>query len=1030
MTRMLITPHHRGDIRSRTSINRSVSINSIPSQHNYNGNVSFSPLSSNSGSRVLIDQSPQHHYKQHQQNFISSSTSNIASAVRETPKYGGASVYRSQSFGGLPLAANTWPCASSAVLGETMRRNPRSYKKMHMRLPSFRKSAKLPKVPSPKRAMLVFDSVRKGLGEFIEATHEDIAQLISSENSISTSQGRLLETDKKIKSAERYLKRLECHLAKIEELQDSYMLNQQLREGAVNMAKAFSTTNSNSRKDSISNIKYGYKECSQAMCAIEAQLESLLGTFSCSLNGIAGYARVVPGDVFEVLLKHGDQKWKTKGKIEKDSTQSWGCPNHTFKCLVGDMLSIKVSEMKLFKSVLLGQKSCEIWNPCMNDTASQGLFCARPQLMTVNINVQGSLKLSIIITWNPLDGVDEAINYIQAPIRAPLAVRKRPVSMISLTESLSSRSSSSTAQPYGRYPNPLQDFKHRDDSGIYGSATSLPSHMTTDSAHAPHGLSASPLVHNNGHAWRSDMYANRLRPYSISTFDVRHAGSRQLEPVSPTSEFSDMSSSHANFSLSKSTSMPSIIHEVTQTMVPGLMVHQMAPLDSSITVEEALQNLKTTLEDFLGHYPELQKLEDEVQVIEALVKKSDCAMLSIMNASIEGAIEEAFDFLNLEGILEDLEEEDESEVHELKEMKDNKSDVKDTIISSSSAAKTADSGIGSLTSKPSPVPASSGNEQVDQALVFHLSLCDNLLQNLGNFGPLKCREFYALDYLQKQAVILDQLVEMAKAGNEVQLSSVLSERTLDKTLREVWELCVDQTPLYAQAEKLISVLEHKFGDKLSQKYQVKPIRIFQHLMARMLYATTYDPEVGRTSIVTIHQFMLFFRGVDMLVKLEKAADELYLLDLLNAGTSETVINAIVSLQDHLPPPVCLKMLTKLLVGNNREVQQSASTYLKIINRDKTQRDIALVVLVEGLEDHITEVRAGCCVALSIFEAVECISQLVHLSQTDSSSTVRRKAKETLYSLGDVGRKAVEEAQLGVQGFQGLQMHKPNFSKII
>ncbi|CAG5126588.1 unnamed protein product, partial [Candidula unifasciata] len=949
---------------------------------------------SSSSSRIFVDHRPQHHYLQHQPSYISSSTSNLAAAARDSPRYGGNPVSRSQSFGGLSIAANTWPASSSTVLGETMRRSPRGYKKIHMRLPSFRKSAKMPKVPSPKRAMMVFDSVRKGLGEFVQATHENIAQLLTSENAASISQGRLLETDKKIKSAERYLKRLECHLAKIEELHDSYLLNQQLREGAANMAKAFSTTNSDSRKDSISNIKYGYKECSQTMCAIEVQLESFLGTFSCSLNGIAGYARVVPGDVFEVLIKHGDQKWKTKGRIEKDSSQRWDSPSHTFKCLVGDLLSIKVSEMKVFKSVVLGQKSCEIWNPCMNDTASQGLFCASPQLMTVNINVQGSLKLSIVITWNPLDDVDESIKYIQSPLRtAGLALGKRPVSMVSLTESLSSRSCSSLARHDRRFPHPLQDFKHRDDSGIYGSATSLPSHLTADSVHAPHILSASPLIRGHDPSRRPDM------PLLFST------------------------------SILQATSMPSIIQEVTQTMVPGLMVRQMTQQDNINTVEEALHSLKTTLEDFLGHYPELQKLEDEVQVIEALVKKSDRSRSSSVNASIEGAIEEAFEFLNLEGILEDLEEEDESEDSEDKQMEDKRSDTNQTIDSPSSDATTVDSGIGSLAKRlqqditrgssmsSSPVPSSSGNEQVDQALVFHLTVCDKLLQNLGNFGPLRCREFYALDYLQKQAVILERLVKTAKSSQEVNLAAVFSERTLDKTLKEVWELCTDQAVLYTQAEKLVSVLEHKFAGNLSEKYQVKPLRIFHQVMARMLYATTYEPEIGSTSIVTVHQFMLFFRGISVLAKIEKIADELYLLDLLSSVTSETVIKAIVSLQDHLPPPVCLKML-------------AASVYLRIISREKSQRETALVVLVEGLEDHITEVRAGCCVALSIFEAVECISQLVHLSQTDSSSTVRRKAKESLYSLGDVGRKAVEEAQLGAQGFQGLQMHKPCFSKII
>ena len=43
----------------------------------------------------------------------------------------------------------------------------------------------------------------------------------------------------------------------------------------------------------------------------------------------------------------------------------------------------------LGKSVLLGQKNCE----------TKDLFSSHPQLMTVNINAIGSLKVSLIVTW-------------------------------------------------------------------------------------------------------------------------------------------------------------------------------------------------------------------------------------------------------------------------------------------------------------------------------------------------------------------------------------------------------------------------------------------------------------------------------------------------------------------------------------------------------------------------------------------------------------------------------------------------------
>ena len=72
----------------------------------------------------------------------------------------------------------------------------------------------------------------------------------------------------------------------------------------------------------------------------------------------------------------------------------------------------------------------------------------------------------------------------------------------------------------------------------------------------------------------------------------------------------------------------------------------------------------------------------------------------------------------------------------------------DNVISSpESTAKTADSGIESLAKRlsedttlgsslgSSPLPPSTGNEQVDQALVYHLVYCERLLEVCWYFGP-------------------------------------------------------------------------------------------------------------------------------------------------------------------------------------------------------------------------------------------------------------------------------------------------------
>lgn len=60
--------------------------------------------------------------------------------------------------------------------------------------------------------------------------------------------------------------------------------------------------------------------------------------------GIAGFARLCPGDVFEIVVRHGVQKWKSRGMVNKDATQTWDHEACIFKGLLGDILHVKVKK--------------------------------------------------------------------------------------------------------------------------------------------------------------------------------------------------------------------------------------------------------------------------------------------------------------------------------------------------------------------------------------------------------------------------------------------------------------------------------------------------------------------------------------------------------------------------------------------------------------------------------------------------------------------------------------------------------------
>ncbi|NXC22919.1 RIPR1 regulator, partial [Corythaeola cristata] len=230
--------------------------------------------------------------------------------------------------------------------------------------------------------------------------------------------GFLYDLDKQVKSIERFLRRLEFHASKIDELYEAYCIQRRLRDGAHNMVRAYSTGSPGSReaRESLAEASKGYKEYTENMCLLENELESQLGEFhvrmkgkgsrsapgpppACplppdaplpSLAGLAGFARLCAGDQYEIFMKYGRQRWKLRGRIEVNSKQVWDSEEMVFLPLVTEFLSIKVTELKsLANHVVVGNVSCE----------TKDLFAALPQVVAVDINDLGTLKLSLEVTW-------------------------------------------------------------------------------------------------------------------------------------------------------------------------------------------------------------------------------------------------------------------------------------------------------------------------------------------------------------------------------------------------------------------------------------------------------------------------------------------------------------------------------------------------------------------------------------------------------------------------------------------------------
>ncbi|KAK5867975.1 hypothetical protein PBY51_012426 [Eleginops maclovinus] len=322
--------------------------------------------------------------------------STMSLSVRPARRLTSRSITRSQSFTG--VNTNDKPYRSLSVFSTPgVSRKPSRASRMFT---MSTKSNPPPKVPQPERLDQVYEALKKGLQSYLQVHQMDSDNLSRQmkESKRNSRLGFLYELDKQVKVTERYIRRLEFHLSKIEELHEAYCLQRRLRDGANKMVKAYTASvSSKEAKESLAEANKGYKEYTENMCMLENELENQLGEFHIKMKGLAGFARLCAGDQYEIFMRYGRQRWKLRGRIELNGRQVWDSEDMVFLPLVSDFLSVKVTELKsLANHVVVGSVSCE----------TKDLFAALPQTVAVDINDLGTIKLSLEVTWNPFDKDD------------------------------------------------------------------------------------------------------------------------------------------------------------------------------------------------------------------------------------------------------------------------------------------------------------------------------------------------------------------------------------------------------------------------------------------------------------------------------------------------------------------------------------------------------------------------------------------------------------------------------------------------
>ncbi|XP_009291854.1 rho family-interacting cell polarization regulator 1 isoform X3 [Danio rerio] len=319
-------------------------------------------------------------------------------SVRPTRRVVGRSITRSQSFAGVNSYDKSYRSLSVFSTPGCVRKTPSRASRM------FTLSTKSPppKVPQPERLDEVYEALKRGLQSYLQVHQMELDGLNRQmkESKRNSRLGFLYELDKQVKVIERFMRRLEFHLSKIDELYEAYCMQRRLRDGADKMVKAYTASpGSREARESLSEANKSFKEYTENMCMLESELENQLGEFHIKMKGLAGFARLCAGDQYEIFMKYGRQRWKLRGRIEINGKQVWDSEEMVFLPLITEFLSIKVTELKsLANHVVVGSVSCE----------TKDLFAALPQTVAVDINDLGTIKLSLEVTWNPFDKDDQS----------------------------------------------------------------------------------------------------------------------------------------------------------------------------------------------------------------------------------------------------------------------------------------------------------------------------------------------------------------------------------------------------------------------------------------------------------------------------------------------------------------------------------------------------------------------------------------------------------------------------------------------
>ncbi|XP_029588293.1 rho family-interacting cell polarization regulator 2 isoform X5 [Salmo trutta] len=1012
---------------------------------------------------------------------VSSRVPEIMAAGTHSPG-GPNGIIRSQSFAGFSTLQERRSRCNSFMGNSAVQKKPTSKpKKPHL---SGHKASSGSRVPQPKRVEEVYGALKQGLDEYLEVYQTELDKLTSlmkdmKRNSRLVRQdGVLYDLDKQIKTIERYMRRLEFHMSKVDELYEVFCIQRKLREGASKMKQAFSASPSTkATRESILEVNRRYKEYTENMSTFEVELENLLGEFHIKMKGLAGFARLCSGDQYEIFMRYGRQRWKLKGKIEVNSRQSWDGEEMVFTPLITDLINIKVTELKgLATHILVGSVICE----------TKDLFTAMPQVVAVDVNDLGTIKLNLEVTWFPFDVEDLTLSsgnvskatalqrrvsvYSQGTPETPtfqdqsffstlpddvfenggcgnseckrLSFTFSDTSVSSLSPSLAPGQSNPEITVTPPDTNHWPQIPPREDKGVeemvrvHADVVEEEGEEEEESGDSGGSVSASLVSEDVESEWERVEFQLNVGSSSLCS-------ESQLSAVSPEDVFLDHAGPDRDGDEDDSSELLKPVELDTEE--PGSLTRQLvrrltssdvlpevvglswagegsrAFLESSL--EEALHSLLLRLESPGQRCRELQDLEQEVMRLEDLLKcrlPGHRSRSSSPSLTVESALE-SFDFLNTS----DFDDDDTGDDHALHHSVFFDMEVErigpggqhPEARGHLSEALTEDTGVGNSVAG-SPLPLTTGNENLDMAIVIHLQYCEHLIQLLSSGGnPWQRRA--QLQKLSAQTQLLEELGEFSteRLGCITSAADVLPGLAEMPGLMALWSECSGSGgEFHTTLDRVLKHMHLSYTSPLQERHPHTTAEtviwlVVSEMVDRSELASP-PPSALSQDVLTVFQFHSYISEHsvgDMEEHLLLVAREAVFAEGLSSGDSERCLKELeeVSHTGLCPQLQTLRALASLLSHKDPQLSKAATAYITSAASHTPFRSKAVDCYTQSLSEGGVVTQRSACAALSCLQAVESIRAVVLLCDS-ADEELHHIAIETLLTLGEEGRLAYEQ----------------------